>query len=72
MFSLEFLICALVLLVSFYYYAYYYNKKSTFPPGPTGVPFLGYLPFLTNHPSELGKLARKYGNIFSVTLGSFR
>lgn len=41
------------------------------PPGPWGVPFLGYLPFVKTPPHLLfTKLARKYGSTFSFRFGS--
>ncbi|XP_055941700.1 uncharacterized protein LOC129971749 [Argiope bruennichi] len=40
------------------------------PPGPVGLPFVGYLPFLGNEPHKtLWNLRNKYGNIISVYLG---
>jgi len=41
----------------------------TLPPGPWGVPFLGYAPFLSNHCTYLkyNELARQYGPICSFT-----
>ncbi|XP_050537443.1 cytochrome P450 18a1-like [Daktulosphaira vitifoliae] len=40
------------------------------PPGPWGVPFLGYAPFLPTHSTYLkyNELARRYGPICSFTL----
>lgn len=41
------------------------------PPGPYGVPFLGYLPFLGEQPHlVLTKLGSKYGSIFSIGMGT--
>ena len=41
------------------------RKKGKFPPGPTGVPILGYLPFLGQEPyKELDRLKYIYGNVF--------
>ncbi|KAG0435704.1 hypothetical protein HPB47_018361 [Ixodes persulcatus] len=41
------------------------------PPGPTGVPVLGYLPFLGSSPHfTYQRLAAKYGPIVRVKLGS--
>lgn len=41
----------------------------TLPPGPWGVPFLGYAPFLSNHCTYLkyNELARQYGPVCSFT-----
>ncbi|ESO82456.1 hypothetical protein LOTGIDRAFT_54271, partial [Lottia gigantea] len=41
------------------------------PPGPRGVPLLGYLPFFGDSPHlTFMKLREKYGNIFSIQMGS--
>ena len=40
------------------------------PPGPWGVPILGYLPWMKDClPLSVEKLAQKYGPIFSVSTG---
>lgn len=45
------------------------RAAQTLPPGPWGVPFLGYAPFLSNHCTYLkyNELARRYGPICSFT-----
>ncbi|CAN8016680.1 unnamed protein product, partial [Ixodes persulcatus] len=41
------------------------------PPGPSGIPVLGYLPFLGSSPqATFERLAEKYGPIVRVKLGS--
>ncbi|GJR44775.1 geraniol 8-hydroxylase-like protein [Tanacetum coccineum] len=41
------------------------------PPGPTGLPVVGYLPFLSpNLHHEFTKMAQHYGPIFKLYLGS--
>jgi hypothetical protein len=41
------------------------------PPGPWGLPFLGFLPYLTGVPHlQFCQLSQKYGSIFSTRLGS--
>ena len=40
------------------------------PPGPYGLPVLGYLPFLGTNPHlTFVKLAQKYGDVFQVQMG---
>ncbi|GFQ73968.1 hypothetical protein TNCT_450211 [Trichonephila clavata] len=39
--------------------------RSNFPPGPIGLPIVGYLPFLSeNTHLDLIELGKKYGDIF--------
>ncbi|GFT37915.1 cytochrome P450 2J2 [Nephila pilipes] len=45
--------------------------RSNFPPGPIGIPIFGYMPFLSEDLHlDLIKLGEKYGDVFSVRLGS--
>ncbi|XP_054710570.1 cytochrome P450 2J4-like [Uloborus diversus] len=47
------------------------RRRGNYPPGPIGLPLVGYVPFLGSEPHKtFVKLARKYGDIFSVYLGS--
>ncbi|KAK6186103.1 hypothetical protein SNE40_008204 [Patella caerulea] len=47
-------------------------RENNLPPGPIGVPVLGYLPFFGTHPHlTFNKLREKYGDIFSIKMGSF-
>lgn len=46
-------------------------REKKLPPGPWGVPFLGFLPFVKSPPHLLfTKLSRKYGSTFSFRFGS--
>lgn len=53
------------------------RERKDYPPGPWGnyIPYIGYLPFLPflnpakPHESFL-ELSKKYGNIFSLQMGS--
>jgi hypothetical protein len=46
-------------------------KRKKLPPGPSGLPLLGYLPFMpSNNEPVLRKLRQRYGKIFSIRLGS--
>lgn len=41
------------------------------PPGPWGVPFLGFLPFLNGIPHlQFNDMSKKYGSTFSARLGN--
>ncbi|KAL3499494.1 hypothetical protein ACH5RR_038587 [Cinchona calisaya] len=47
------------------------KERALLPPGPLGLPVLGYLPFLgTNLHYEFGELACRYGPIFKQQLGN--
>jgi ecdysteroid 25-hydroxylase len=63
------LLSFLAVLLAFYYIRSHQNGLA---PGPIGIPILGYLPFIDpNKPYEtFSNLAKKYGNIFGVQLGS--
>ncbi|CAG7661519.1 unnamed protein product [Allacma fusca] len=44
--------------------------KRRLPPGPVGLPLVGYLPFLGKTPAEtMVKLSKRYGNIISCYFG---
>ncbi|KAI3439165.1 Peroxidase [Psidium guajava] len=47
------------------------NATPPMPPGPRGLPFLGYLPFLgTDLHRKFAELAEAYGPIYKIQLGS--
>ncbi|XP_039167213.1 flavonoid 3'-monooxygenase CYP75B137-like [Eucalyptus grandis] len=47
------------------------HATAPLPPGPRGVPFFGYLPFLgTNLHRKFAELAETYGPIYKLRLGS--
>ncbi|KAK8773493.1 hypothetical protein V5799_011975 [Amblyomma americanum] len=47
------------------------TSRAPLPPGPWGVPVLGYLPFLRGQQHVVFKrIAEKYGPVFSVKLGA--
>ena len=43
-----------------------YVSRKRLPPGPTGLPFVGYIPFLGRAAhKQIAELSRKYGNVFT-------
>ncbi|KAK1430563.1 hypothetical protein QVD17_13389 [Tagetes erecta] len=62
-----------VLAFVFLWYKFMFTKDSitSLPPGPYGLPLVGYLPFLGSDLHEkFTNMAHKYGPIFSLRLGS--
>ncbi|KAL2472451.1 Cytochrome [Abeliophyllum distichum] len=64
----------ILILSSIFWYSWIFKKlrKQTdlLPPGPRGVPILGYLPFLhTNLHLQFTELAHRYGPIYKLWLG---
>lgn len=50
---------------------YWARNLRRLPPGPWGFPILGYLPFIKGDLHlQFGRLAAKYGSMFSAKLGS--
>lgn len=60
------------LVIALSFVAYWYLTIPTgIPPGPMGLPLLGYLPFLGDKPYlKFTELSKKYGPVFSFYLGS--
>lgn len=58
---------ALVLICS---YIYNWIRSRNYPPGPHGLPVVGYIPFLGEKPNlTLEILSKKYGDILSFYMG---
>ncbi|XAR67916.1 hypothetical protein NMG60_11002857 [Bertholletia excelsa] len=66
-------IAIIILLILYYLWAYLRPRSVRFspmPPGPRGLPIVGYLPFLgTNLHHTFAKLTLRYGPIFQLKLG---
>lgn len=68
----------IITVLSAFYFTYYLfqmkREHKNCPPGPLGnyIPYIGYLPFLnpTKPYESLFELSKKYGNIFSLQMGS--
>ncbi|VVC30307.1 Cytochrome P450,Cytochrome P450, E-class, group I [Cinara cedri] len=61
----------IIILLSILYGCYQWYCNKNLPPGPWGVPIVGYLPWLnpTKPYKTLTELARKYGPIYSIQMG---
>ncbi|GBO11837.1 hypothetical protein AVEN_34188-1, partial [Araneus ventricosus] len=69
--SVPLLITAVTFFIT-YWIVQLWNKNRKIPPGPWGLPFLGYYPFIpSDEPfKHLTELSEKYGKIYSFrTLG---
>ncbi|XP_030512714.1 flavonoid 3'-monooxygenase CYP75B137-like [Rhodamnia argentea] len=65
------LVAAITALGFFAWFRRRRDATAPLPPGPRGLPFLGYLPFLgTNLHRKFAELAESYGPIFKLQLGS--
>ncbi|GIY72213.1 methyl farnesoate epoxidase [Caerostris darwini] len=61
--------CILFFLIQKISYWYRVGRKT--PPGPLGLPFVGYLPFFEKEPHKaLLDMREKYGNVISVKMGT--
>lgn len=70
--------CIIIFTSVFLLVRYFLYKKSILcqlplPPGPKGLPFLGFLPFLDkDFHITLTNLAKKYGPLYQIYLGGKR
>ena len=59
---------AILLLVT---YILLHRKPKNFPPGPRGMPLLGYAPFFGKNAAEdIRKMKYKYGPVMSIQMGT--
>ncbi|KAJ9549984.1 hypothetical protein OSB04_022527 [Centaurea solstitialis] len=69
--TLALLICPIITFFIWWIKSVRNSTSSSLPPGPRGLPLVGYLPFLgPNLHHEFTKLAQIYGPIFKLKLGS--
>ena len=63
---------AIFILILFYAVAAALRKRSSLePPGPWGLPVMGYMPFLGKKMNlTINQLAKKYGDVFQLKIGS--
>ncbi|CAN8015322.1 unnamed protein product, partial [Ixodes persulcatus] len=64
------LVQLLAITAVIFWYIYQSQDNSKLPPGPKGVPLLGYIPFLgKNHHLKFAELAKVYGPIVRIKYG---
>jgi cytochrome P450 family 2 subfamily J len=70
-FESEIVVALVVLVVAYCALGAWRDWRSNLPPGPYGVPILGYVPFLSqNAHLDFLKLGKKYGDVFRVNMAS--
>ncbi|GIY79343.1 cytochrome P450 2J6 [Caerostris darwini] len=63
-------VLAVLVLLGVVVYKWIQNRKLNYPPGPIGLPFVGYLPFLMKEGyKKVWNLSKKYGDLFCFYFG---
>lgn len=58
-----------LLIIAWVCYQLFFTNKKV-PPGPIGLPIIGYYPFLTSSPHlHLLEIGKKFGDVFSIYVG---
>lgn len=63
-----------IVFSSWMLYKCFKKAKKSVPPGPWGLPIIGYLPFLNREKPnvQFSELAKKYGDVFQLRMGSLK
>ena len=60
-----------ILVVIVLFYAFWRRSSVLEPPGPWGLPVVGYMPFLGRKMNlTINRLAKRYGDVFQLRIGS--
>ncbi|GAB6020872.1 Cytochrome P450 2 sub R member 1 [Chamberlinius hualienensis] len=68
--DINYVLLAIILIFTLKWFINYFINLIKLPPGPWGLPIVGYIPWMEKNVAEsFIEISKKYGNIFSVTLG---